>query len=404
MLLNRVHNILCTAIVVFILIQFSVIFSWDFMNPIQKTFQDFYYTDFVFSDLRDYREIPTDTNVVLVNIGSGRSEIARQIEVLSEYSPCTIALDVFFGRDKSPEEDSALEQALSKAKNLVFACKLENYNEDSDRYDSIYKSMPRFVKYGTSGFANLYIDTSKDFRTARRMLTRVSTNDSSRLMFGLRAAQFFDSNAVGSFLGRGNQLETINFRRNMGKYLTFEREETLMPNDALEAVRGKIVLIGIMGPNTKTPATEDVFFTPMNEKFIGRSYPDMYGVVVHANIISMILDSRYGQSQYINTLPDDWSNVLVIIIIYAIMSLYSYIRHKNEEWYELLSNITTLAGFVLVFVVIVYSLHWFNYEIQMPALFFGIMLSTPIFELYHDSLVPLAQSGFQKVKSMKGGK
>lgn len=264
--------------------------------------------------------------------------------------------------------------------------------------------MPRFVKYGTSGFANLYIDTSKDFRTARRMLTRVSTNDSSRLMFGLRAAQFFDSNAVGSFLGRGNQLETINFRRNMGKYLTFEREETLMPNDALEAVRGKIVLIGIMGPNTKTPATEDVFFTPMNEKFIGRSYPDMYGVVVHANIISMILDSRYGQSQYINTLPDDWSNVLVIIIIYAIMSLYSYIRHKNEEWYELLSNITTLAGFVLVFVVIVYSLHWFNYEIQMPALFFGIMLSTPIFELYHDSLVPLAQSGFQKVKSMKGGK
>ena len=177
-----------------------------------------------------------------------------------------------------------------------------------------------------------------------------------------------------------------------------------MPNEALAAIREKIVLVGIMGPNTKTLSTEDVYFTPMNKKYIGRSNPDMYGVVVHANIISMVLDSRGGQSQFINTLPNGWSNAMVIFVIYAIMALYSFIRHKNEEWYELLSNITTLAGFVLVFIVIIYSLHWLNYEIQMPALFFGIMLSTPIFELYHDSLVPLAQSGFEKVQKILAGR
>ncbi len=376
------------------------------MNPIQKTFQDFYYSDFVFSNLRDYSEVPPDTNVILVNIGSSRVEIARQIEVLSKYSPCTIALDVLFKSEKAPEQDSALERALSGAKNVVFACKLEDYNDSLNRFDSVFISLPRFTQYGTSGFANLFIDTSKDFRTARRILPKANTSrDSLRIMFGLRAAQYFDSSAVSAFLARDNELETINFRRNIDKYQTFERDETLMPNEALEAVRGKIVLLGIMGPNTKTPSTEDVFFTPMNKKYIGRSYPDMYGVVVHANIISMILDSRGAKSQFINTLPDDWSNAVVIVVIYAIMALYSFIRHKNEEWYELLSNITTLAGFVLVFIVIIYSLHWLNYEIQMPALFFGIMLSTPIFELYHDSLVPLAQTGYEKVqKILKGGK
>ena len=47
----------------------------------------------------------------------------------------------------------------------------------------------------------------------------------------------------------------------------------------------------------------------MNERPAGRTYPDMYGIVVHANVISMIL-----RRDYIHDAPS-WLNILISILV-----------------------------------------------------------------------------------------
>ena len=66
----------------------------------------------------------------------------------------------------------------------------------------------------------------------------------------------------------------------------------------LSFIKDKIVLLGFMGINLNDKTFEDIFFTPLNERYAGKSFPDMYGVVIQANIISMILNKKY-----INTMP-----------------------------------------------------------------------------------------------------
>ena len=52
-------------------------------------------------------------------------------------------------------------------------------------------------------------------------------------------------------------------------------------------------------------------FHPMNPVFSGKSFPDMYGIVIHANILSMILSD-----QYINMASKNMSYVYAFIITF----------------------------------------------------------------------------------------
>lgn len=56
---------------------------------------------------------------------------------------------------------------------------------------------------------------------------------------------------------------------------------------------------------------KDRYYTPLNERSSGRSIPDMFGVIIHANIISMLLDE-----DYIDDVPE-W-------LLYLFSFLYFY--------------------------------------------------------------------------------
>ncbi len=71
------------------------------------------------------------------------------------------------------------------------------------------------------------------------------------------------------------------------------------PADLEITFRDKIVLIGYVGDRIDIDTGEDKFFTPLNSKYIGKANRDMYGIVVHANIISTILNGHY-----IRVMPD----------------------------------------------------------------------------------------------------
>ncbi len=58
------------------------------------------------------------------------------------------------------------------------------------------------------------------------------------------------------------------------------------------ALNGKIVLFAYATPFNPMDI-EDKKFTPMNEKYAGKSIPDMNGIIVHANIISMVMEDNF---------------------------------------------------------------------------------------------------------------
>ena len=132
----------------------------------------------------------------------------------------------------------------------------------------------------------------------------------------------------------------------------------------------------------------------MNIQYVGKSYPDMYGVVVHANIISMIMEE-----DFINTVPEWISITLLILIIYSLMSLFTIIREKFENWFEPTSVMMIFAAIVLTFLAELLLFHYFLIELNLRAAFFALSLSGISYEAYNDSLKPIFIDLYKRIKN-----
>ena len=390
-------NLLATFVVVAVLKFLPIIFTIDFLDPIQNTIQDFNTSDVVCSQFRENDKVKTDTNVVLVNIGDlNRAQLAAEIEILNQYCPKTIGIDTFFRKLKpdNPAGDSALANAFSKVKSLVLVSKME-YNKEKEQFVSLTKTHPFFSQYASSGFANLPIGED-EFRTARTFYTKENIKGHTEYYIGIKLAYLYDSLKAKSFIERNNVTEIINFRRNItnGTYLAIDPSEIFEHSPKLEKIRGKIVLIGYLGPDLKTLCTEDVFYTPMNHNYLGKTYPDMYGVVVHANAISMILNK-----DYINTIPDWFKLTLTFIIIFLNMALFDSIKHRFLFVYETASVFIIAGELISMFAIMMFVFYNFDFEVGLrEATIFGILMSATGFEIYHGSLKPLVINTWEKYR------
>ena len=306
-------SIIATTLVFFILIFFPIIFDFDFLDPIQNTIQDLDVTDIVFSKIRDESNVPFDSTIILVNIAPTRKDIARQIENINKFHPAVVGFDSFFRALKGKELDNAIELAFSKIKNLVLVSQLI-YNKSTKEFDTLLTSHKRFNQYAKTGFAN-FVLSEEQFRTVRTFSVKESYKDSIEYSFPAQISKIYSPEKFEKFIQRKIDNEIINFKRNISKYKTIDYLQSLDSTADFSFVKDKIVLFGFLGPDIKTLSSEDIFFTPMNIQYVGKSYPDMYGVVVHANIISMIMEE-----DFINTVPEWISITLLILIIYSLMS------------------------------------------------------------------------------------
>lgn len=375
-------------IIVGIILQFlPILFRVDFLDVVQNTIEDFYITDYFFSQIKDYSKVPIDTNVILINTSNfNRKKIAEQIEVINQYNPKVIAIDAFFKDEKTEELDSPLVNAFSKVKSLVIGTKLID-NDDDDSFDTIEFSHPKFSKYAIGAYVNFSLDDNSYFRTVRRIPIREYMDNDTAYSFPVVVSMIYDSLATKKVIDRSNRFEIINYQRNIDKYITIDAEELFEKQDSLNFLKDKIVLLGYIGPNIKTLSTEDIFFTPMNKDYYGRTYPDMYGVVVHANVISMILEGKYLET---NEFYPIWVNgALVFLIVFLNMTLFNYMRFRWPWLYEPVSVFLIFAEMCIYFVFVIWVFYVFNYLIILNYLLYGLLFTGMVFELYHDSLKPI---------------
>jgi CHASE2 domain-containing sensor protein len=185
----------------------------------------------------------------------------------------------------------------------------------------------------------------------------------------------YDPVAYQRLLKRNKNLETINYTRRVLKYHVLEAETLMMGNVEASAINGKIVLLGYISSNPYD--IEDKKFTPMNERAVGKSVPDMNGTVVHANIISMMLENNY-----IKKLPS-WVNWLVAILIcWLHMSFFIRYYLENHIWFHLVAKIAQLVSAIFFAYVGMLLFNWYGIKLDMKYSLIVIVMAVDVIYFY----------------------
>ncbi len=363
----------------------------DFLNPIEQAFSDFDTSDIVFSKLRE--EPPADTNIVVVNIGYlSRVEIARELNIVSKCKPKVIGMDIFFSEHKNPHEDSLLAKAIAGFKNVVLVSRLVNFNKETGLYGDVSKSIDIFQDAVYSGYGNLPGSEEGNILTVRTFEPKVNYKNSTYKAFPVKIAELYNRGNSEFLLNRDNESEIINYRGNKDKFYYLDTGELEKPDVNLDFLKGKIVLFGFTGNRTGPKILEDIFFTPLNNIYAGKTLPDMHGILIHANIISMIINKNY-----INTMPG-WINfLLALIICYLNVVMVSQIKLKFADWFDSLTIVFVIIESILLLFLSLEIFLYLNFKISLTITLVTIVLLPDAFDAYENLSIKL-QPALRKIK------
>ncbi|MCK9203042.1 MAG: CHASE2 domain-containing protein [Saccharofermentanaceae bacterium] len=357
-----------------------ITFNITMFDPIKKALSDFNFSDLLYSRLSASKGT-IDTNIVLVNIGHlNRSQIADEIALVRKNNPRIIGFDGFFSSRRDPVVDSALRIRFNEGDNMIMACFLTGKNELTGKFDSLETSDPYFDN-GRHGFVNLG-GADPMISTVRTFSPREVFRGETLFPLSGSAVRRFAPEAFRTLLERDNKREVINYRGNKDAYVAFDIDEIFDSASDLSVIRDKIVLMGYMGESFQGPPDlEDIYYTPMNQELSGRSRPDMYGVVIHANIVSMIL-----AGDYINVMPT-WQCILFsFILCYFYVIFITWLNTRNPLLFNVVYPVFLLLLNVLIIYVFFLIYKYFNCSIN-SGYFLAPILLYRTFLTYYERLL-----------------
>jgi len=366
-----------------------------------------------------------DERIVLVNIGNiPRGAIAEQIRIISKYKPKVIGIDGFFNcegglRDtincpqlRDTMGNLMLANAIQEAGNVVLVSKLlqsDSLYESGvvDQYDSLEYSDPMFQDYAHSGYANLSTEAEyqDDVKVCRSFVPRMDVKGREELAFAVRMAMLYDSSKTVEFLRRGKEEEIINYRGNVEMqdvrltniknkdlattrypvmFFALDVEHVFREQFVPDMIKDKIVIFGFLGQQFGDPSWNDKFFTPLNKKVAGRANPDMFGVVIHANILSMILNG-----DFVNELEEWHKYFIAFIFCFFNVSLFFYINHRFPVWFDSVSLTLQVLQIVLLMGFSIWLFSESSFKLDLTITLATIALAGPVFEFYDNVLTSL---------------
>ncbi|MEK6782675.1 MAG: CHASE2 domain-containing protein [Bacteroidota bacterium] len=384
-------------------------------DSIGQALRDFELTDYAFSNLRP--DFSVDERIVLVNIGSlSRREVAQQILMISQYKPRVVAFDGFFNCEGGLRDsincpqlldtlgNLMLSSAIQSTPNFVLATKLLQTDSlaqfDSNEADSLEYSDPMFHDYATHGFVTLPTDATyqEDVKQCRSVYPKRVIDGKEELAFSVRIAMQYDSVKAKKFLARGKEEELVNFKRNFEvrqlrlkslkndetastnfgtQYYVVDVDDLLQGNVLPELFRDNIVLMGFLGDYIGDPSWDDKFFTPLNKVVGGRANPDMFGPVVHANIVSMILEE-----DYINTIGEGIRYLIAFLVCLFTVALFILIDRNLPVWFDALSVTIQLIELLLITSFIIFAFASWNLKLDLTMAIGVSALVGPCYDIF----------------------
>lgn len=394
-----IHALGCT---VFIYAMLGLIFwlpvQFEGLNPLSDALSDFEVTDIIFSRIKE--PAAADTSIVIVNFGELPTEgMADLVDRIAADKPRVIGIDAIFNNPKrDPYADSLLEAAFSRVDNLVLACKADGWNEKAQMFDSVVGPIARFRQHARLGFANFITEELEYGNTCRDFTPQLKLKGGKPL-YGLATemCRIAYPEAAQKALNRNNEVETINYARRESGYYYLDWQQVLDPEVQFN-FRDKVVFMGFMGRQNGDPSILDKFFTPLNDKYAGRSIPDMYGVVVHANIFSQIKEQTF-----INIWPNYLGLLLGFVLVYTNVFGFYLINTKLPAWYDLLTKTIQFFESILLLYIVLVVFYYQSLHIDLTIAIGALVLSGDLLEVYAGAF-PLINKYFNRLMAKQNGK
>jgi CHASE2 domain-containing sensor protein len=373
--LTERDTILATVwVFVFIVGLGSIPLNLGVINPLKLSLKDFDSNDLSYSKYIGKAEhTKLDKNITIVNIGNADRELLSMlIDKVASFKPKVIALDAYFDGPKDPLQDSMLNETFKRHKNVIVASVMQFKGEEGD---SVYFRGNYFNTASQYAYANIFQDSLSTIRAYDPFL--VDQSDGKKYKsFSSAIVEAYNPEQYKKLEEKGQGKLLINYTRRLNQYKLVELDD-LMVNDAVDAsyFNGKIVLLGYV--NDDPNDISDKKFTPMNRRYYGKTIPDMNGIVVHANIISMALENNY-----IKKLPS-WANLLVAVVIcWLHMSFFIRYYLESHIWFHLVAKIAQVLSVIFFVWLGIYLFDQYRVKVDMKISILVIALAVDVIYFY----------------------
>ena len=360
------------SVFVFLFLLGLIPINFYVLNPMKMALKDFDFNDISYASLEKGKYDSTDRRIVVVNTGHlDRAEIGFLIEKINTYEPKVIGLDVFFTEPKDPVKDSILSEAFRKTRNVV-AVSVGYWEKDSFRIEPNYFD----DVIAKRGYANLI---GEDIGTIRLYSPFEKVGNEKYPQIATAIAKEFDPAAYEKLVKRNKKEEVINYTKRVEKYQVLESEDVMTDNfdtTGLVKIKDRIVLLGYVNKDNPNDI-EDKKFTPLNVKFAGKATPDMNGIFVQANIITMILDGRY-----IKKMPAWVAWLFAALIGWLHMSLYIRFYLEDHIWFHLVAKLTQVFSVVFFAYLGMIIYDKFRVRLEMKYTLYVIALAVDVIYFY----------------------
>jgi CHASE2 domain-containing sensor protein len=382
-------NALWASVVLYILI-FTVplLFKADVFRPFTTAVSDFKISDVFYSSILPELEKPEETEIVLINSvmftdfgqkNISSDNIARFVLQSIEEGATSIGISADLELDSSSENYEMVIKILSEPGVYISQ---QNLSIDGENYQNITE------EYVLESLATLQIRDASFIGSDDRKHKSIRSfypgeGENRHIAFDL--ASEYDDN-----LSEGIELETnemvINFRGNLEKFTTLEATEFFSGEYEEDILLNKIVLIGPFDITGISDEFSKTYYTPLNESTAGRTFPDMYGITILANIVSMLISDEYLERNSI------WVIYLVgFLLAYMNMLVYLAISRWDRKWLEFSALILFVVQSVgIAFMSINFIADQGKYY-DLTFMVFVAALSPIIFQIYMDTIRPLAR-------------
>lgn len=347
----------------------SVIFlNISFFDPFTEAFRDFALTDLYYTKVKDRNQIYKGP-VVLVNVeDKNRTQIAFLLQQIQQGKPKTVALDIVF-KQRMNQQDSLLKKELEAGSNYVFSYIADFENEKETVYNDSFFTQQR------NGYANM-VGENIEYSTIRDYYPFYDNKEA----FTTAILKKYDSTLYQKLLKRKNRQTEIHYTGNLSNFTYYDFDEITDPDFDASVLQNKIVLLGYLGMpkvNAGNRQDEDKFFTPLNSRLSGRSFPDMHGCVIHANILRMAIDN-----DYIKVVPP-WKVYLIsFLIIWLILPLMCGLFFKGDLWFNSVGTLVQLVGSIIIVFISILVYRYFNTRFDPGFLTACLVLLPTFINLY----------------------
>lgn len=347
-------------------------FKFEFTKAIRQEFLGFDIYDLYYSG-NHKKNTPKDTSIILVEIGDHRVAIADQISTIQKYSPGILGVDITFELPRDSTDDAMLLQAFTPSDKIVFA---SYYDTVDDKNILIENFFEKKVTGYQSGYVNFL---GNEFSVVRIYPPFISSDDGEYPAFTSAIIKKFSPEKFDELKKRNRETEIIDYKGNLETYITISKEQ--LPyfdksGQLKSLLAGKIVLLGYFVKDDPK-VLDDLHFSPLNEQVAGKSFPDIYGVAIHANILSMILSGKYA-TQASEPFAYLMAAIIIFCFLWYMLSRYKKSQHPNHGWFLLLQ-------FIIIVIMLYVFLQVFNLlHVKVPLLpiMVGLVLSVELLGVY----------------------